>query len=462
MKILRSPDRLRVVAFVVFGILLTLLVRWKLPPFMGADEMNHIRRANMLTHGVLIGERFPTPVGMGAGSVSDSNLNRVGDCYQPMAGNPGRKVWELSCTDTVSSIGWGDRTERDEFSNTVVYPPIFYLPQTLAIGLGKLAGQSVQSTVGFARLLNALSCIAIGALAIALAGRARAWLFCVLLLPMTVALDATVTQDGLLIATAALASALLVRSQAEGRAATKLEISAAAICLGLVGMAKPPYVLLAFLLLAVHAEKKQWQFIACASALALGLAWNMWMAKAVQVPMYRPEVALNEPAQAQYLLHHIGTIPNIAAHTARQGATQYAAQVIGILGWLDTPLPKRFYMLAYLVLLVAAAFTYSGVSRRSLFNLGLLLFTFVSIFGALYLAFTPVGKDFVEGVQGRYFLPLLALAPLALVGRPPGRESKWTESPLAQRIVWGAVFLLPLISLYVTERALDHRFYEMY
>jgi uncharacterized membrane protein len=32
----------------------------------------------------------------------------------------------------------------------------------------------------------------------------------------------------------------------------------------------------------------------------------------------------------------------------------------------------------------------------------------LSIFGTLYLTFTPVGKNIIEGVQGRYFLPLAA------------------------------------------------------
>jgi hypothetical protein len=51
-----------------------------------------------------------------------------------------------------------------------------------------------------------------------------------------------------------------------------------------------------------------------------------------------------------------------------------------------------------------------------------------AVIASQYVIFTPYGADSVEGVQGRYFLPLVPVAALAL-GRPrrdgPPRALPW-------------------------------------
>jgi uncharacterized membrane protein len=77
----------------------------------------------------------------------------------------------------------------------------------------------------------------------------------------------------------------------------------------------------------------------------------------------------------------------------------------------------------------------------------------LAIFGALYLSYTPVGAAQVDGVQGRYFLPVLLVLPLMLVSAKAATPSR------VRTLATAAVLLFPVVSLFLTERALTTRYY---
>lgn len=60
--------------------------------------------------------------------------------------------------------------------------------------------------------------------------------------------------------------------------------------------------------------------------------------------------------------------------------------------------------------------------KQRLFGIGTILFIILLIWSALYLSFTPVGSNTIEGVQGRYFLPLLF--PLLFFLQPKNLQNK--------------------------------------
>jgi uncharacterized membrane protein len=306
-------------------------------------------------------------------------------------------------------------------------------------------------------VVGLVACIIVGYLALVLAEKARLYLFTVLLLPMSVALFSSVTQDGLLLVTAALACSLLVRGLSEGRPMTRTEVLGAAACLALVGTAKPPYILLSLLLLFVKSERPSWARLGALAAVAVGVFWQLLMAVLVETPLVRPGIKLDPSAQIAYLLHRPIAAAGIAVATLRHSGAEYASQFVGVLGWLDTVLPKPYYGVALLILIASAAVSWSvepkSGRRGSAWMLLILILTGVGVFAALYIAYTPVGAPMVDGVQGRYFLPIALFLPLVLIGprQMPGRP--WL------RWVTAGVLLFPLVSTFVVERALTLRYY---
>ncbi|MFZ2176884.1 MAG: DUF2142 domain-containing protein, partial [Rhodococcus sp. (in: high G+C Gram-positive bacteria)] len=71
------------------------------------------------------------------------------------------------------------------------------------------------------------------------------------------------------------------------------------------------------------------------------------------------------------------------------------------------------------------------------------------IFGTLYLSFTPVGYYFIDGVQGRYFLPLALLACAVILRFIPLRVVGASGQP-AVRGTSIAVVVLTVLSLLTT------------
>ncbi len=119
----------------------------------------------------------------------------------------------------------------------------------------------------------------------------------------------------------------------------------------------------------------------------------------------------------------------------------YALQIVGRFGWNAILLPLGAYLLAG-VMLAAAVLSGSGVrvgAGQRLWWLAVAGGTALLIETAMYLTGTPLGADYVQGTQGRYFLPLLPLVLLAMMPETGFRA--------ARSVFAGSALLLLMIAL---------------
>ncbi len=135
--------------------------------------------------------------------------------------------------------------------------------------------------------------------------------------------------------------------------------------------------------------------------------------------------------QIQYILSAPLNFVGIIAGDIWTNGLSYLQGWVGVYGYNYWPVPALTYVLYPFAVIAALFFTgretitaadnetdIALISQRrtsvvlvALFVVGALL-TIVS----LYIAFTPVGSQFVAGVQGRYFTPVMPLLLLGLVG----------------------------------------------
>jgi uncharacterized membrane protein len=97
--------------------------------------------------------------------------------------------------------------------------------------------------------------------------------------------------------------------------------------------------------------------------------------------------------------------------------------MVGRLGWMDVRIPSVLIAAELLVLLLATVCCSTAVQpvmrlMGALASLG----GAAAIFISQYLVWTPVGSTALEGVQGRYFVPLIPLAITVMAGR--SRDSR--------------------------------------
>jgi len=415
--------------FLVLASVQCVVIALILPPFQGADEANHSKRADAISRGQFTGLRV---TGGQYGGLVDPAIGRANEMSSYLQFNREQPI--RPDTDAATrAVRWTGTAEPQVFGNTVVGSPAMYLPSVAGVALGRQLGLPVVASFKIGRLLNAAVYVAIGAAAIALAGSAAPFLFVVLTLPMSAFVASYVTQDGPILAAAALGVVLILNAMTReanlrsAGGASRFQLAAfagAAVAMLLAALGKSPYLVLILLLFCATAIPIRLRLGAAAIALAMALGWHIHAARlGIRWP--------GDPsAQLAWLAANPFAVFGVAAETLRSNWQAYQQQLVGNFGWLDAPVPGWFVNFALAALgFSLAAIAFGRVFLRNDIVKGVkpelpalaLLLGCGAIFASLYAIWSPVGDRMVHGVQGRYFLPLLPMLALVLasIGRSP-------------------------------------------
>ncbi len=396
------------------------------------DEGHHLLRGIQVGQGGFIGRRYPGDV---VGGPLPASAVQASGFVNTYLFHSGLRIGPALLAP-YQQLRWPSPAQPAQFPNTAIYPPWFYAASAIAIDAGRALDLPVMTTFRLARIANAVSATLIGAVAIGLAETGTPMLAVLLALPMTLFLFGSASQDALMIACAALAAGLLTR-QAAGSARSWAGWVASGLLLGAIGAARAPYAMLSLIpaLIAWPRPDRARGLAATALALAVSLLWLFGSVIPLSVPT-RAGGGLVSGAQMHWILHH----PALAAMVLERSLTgewpEMLRQFVGLLGWLEIPLPNRAYRAcdwALLVTLLASlAWPRQWRPRHGAIVL-LLLAVAAGTELAIYLSWDELGAYWIIGVQGRYFLPLSMF--LCLIGRRPG--------PVATAI--GAVALLVIL-----------------
>lgn len=456
----KSRARQLAAAFVFYGLVATAFLSINMPPFQNPDEPAHFARAAQVADGDLVGARFSQIGSDGSSHVTaggriDPALMAAAASFDSLPTHPDvratRALW-------APDIHWSGARALQPFANTAVYPPFFYLPSAVGILVGQQMQLSIVRTLTISRLLTGVAAVAVGALAIAIASGAAAWIFTILTLPMALSLIASASQDALLLACGALAGALLLRILRSPHAENGKLLAGLAITLSLVAMARPPYGALAIVPLGISKVPQRWRMVAAIAVAACVLIWSL-IATATALTNTGALVGADPSAQMAHIREHPLLIVHILWATLARQWGGYFIEFVGVLGWMDTQLPRTYYVAAGAMLIVAAAATMLGtkterirVHNLSALAAGLLL-SVAALFAIQYLTWTVPGHGTVDGIQGRYFLPL---APAVAAFLPALGN---TRAARLQNALLAAVAMFPVISLAVVMRAVVLRYY---
>jgi uncharacterized membrane protein len=448
---LGTENLLFVWLFIIYGFVAIPIFALLTPSYQVSDEIAHFLRADQVALGQWIGIRAsPTQ----SGGIVDQSISDSFNLFSPIILHPERKV-TASILNHASEIYWGNVKSFREFNNTAIYPPFYYVVTAWAIRLGKWTNMSVVRTLKVARLMNGAAAILLGAVALVLAGSAAPWFFALLTLPMTLSEMASASQDALLIPMAAVAAALFIRLLREGFY-DRIGFGVFCALLGLIAMGRITYITLALLPLALSRYSLTARLLGCAVVTASGLAWAWIASRLVLVPFGL--AGANAPEQIRRLLAHPSLIFPLIRNTMRYQWDLYIESFVGKLGWLDLKLPWSYIVLAVCDLAVAAlaCVTTAAGRRRTIFYRIIVLIALITsiaaLFAVLYVSWTPVGNFIVDGIQGRYFIPLaFFLAALIAVGAQPVLRPVATVCKLLVAVfpfITTPVVLLGIVSRY--------------
>jgi hypothetical protein len=392
--------------YVVWALPLVFILALLVPPWQHPDEPAHFLRAAHAADGNLFGHRFGTT----AGGRADPAIGQAVIPFWPLAFHPEVKVTEAMYASAYRR--WSSMREDTPFHNTSIYPPFLYAPAILAVWAGRTLHLTIVRSLYVARATNALASVLLTCIALALARRTRCALAVIAGLPMTLALYASASHDALIVSLTLLAVGSIDRVIDEARAATGAELVLITLALLFVAMSRPPYAVLSGLLLlgAPNRSLRAWM---AATVIIAGTA--IWWTYALRGFVVYP--AADASSQwAIAIANPIRTI-TVAWTSLVIRSPELGEQLIGKLGWLDTPLPHGFVLLAATIILLGYLSALAGPTRWPWLPLIIIIIAALALHGSQYLCCVEPGAA-NSYLQGRYFLPLAAVLTLALPQLP--------------------------------------------
>nr|WP_298797403.1 DUF2142 domain-containing protein [uncultured Acetobacter sp.] len=417
-SLVRSPFSVAKI-YLFFASLMVLITIFFTPEGMTPDEGPHFFRAVQISQGGITGLRKGDQSG---GMIPTTVLPALISTVD-MIGHPERH-FSTSSLDKVAHLPWNQTYEFIDFRNIAIYAPGAYLPEALTIYVSRLAHLSVIQTFYAARLTNGFLSILLCTAAIALSRRGTAWLLLLASLPMSVHLAGSCSHDGILIGLTLLATAILTRHTPSSRWSIGAWLGVSAL-FALLAMGKPPLLLGALLPVAFACRHYVRPLLPLTISLFATGAWYMWGIAPVKV-QFLAQGGVSDSAQIKWVLLHPLQTLGVVLHTLATYSPNFACQMIGRLGWLDTPLSKQFYILTAIALVLSflsgAVWKGAGAARQTLrvvlTTLTVVAASILAMMLSLYVIWSPVGSDIISGIQGRYFLTLIPFCAMLLPAMP--------------------------------------------
>lgn len=436
--------------FIAFALTSGLLYGLVTPPLQAPDEWNHLYRAWAIADG----RDEPVRRDGSVGYMLPPELPALAkELAEPVVFNVQRHVEPAKIRAALHAPAASGERAFVATPATAYLTSTIYLPQAAGIALGRALELSPLACLYLARLANLLAGTLLVAFAIAAEPR-RPWLMAlVALAPMAGFLRASASPDVVTIGvaywlTARIGSLALVQG-------ASLSYRDAVVLLGASALFTPMKVVYAPLALAAWlipdaafgSRGTAWRWrLAQLVAIALPAWLASATAKSLAVP-FRNDVRVNPGEQLALVLDAPLDFATIALADLIEFGPRYVAQIVGQLGWLAVSLPKW----TIVGCAAAIAFVWWAETRETLPPRAWLAVAAIvtAIVGGIslsqYLIWTGVGASTVDGVQGRYLLPVVPLAAWLLPLRGPRST---LPSRLVPAVAIAAVVMTTAVSLH--------------
>jgi len=412
------------IAYLCAALLVGVLLVFITPPFQNFDEAAHFYRS----WSVAEGQVAPPSSGFITMPASAAKLEYAFPIV-PIATSQVRvRLSDILAQLKARTAGGAARSTS--FSSG--YGPLGYLPQAAAVTLLRPFGRSPLGAMYLGRLLNLLCSVALVYFAIRLLPFAKVALFVIALLPMVIMQMASLSPDALLISGSFFFTALVLKCAQCEKLSTRQMILLPASAILLLNT-KPGYAELALLALVLLPRQfgnlKRYVAVVGSTVLATLLLAVLLQGIApasrdVQELMLGPGNGVDAAAQVSHVLHHPFAFVAVVKHTFDVNGMFYAKLVVAAFAWgnLDATDTVVFVAALALAAVIAARERVRLAAWRRAVFLGVAAVTVLVVCLGLYVGFTPVGAGTIAGLQGRYFVPSIAVAFFALTGFPYGKR----------------------------------------
>jgi uncharacterized membrane protein len=436
------------------------------PPLWGLDEPSHFARAYKISHGEIIPNTDREKGGnLMPDSFSELSNYRTYDILDVQKNSHIIDRADVTNKDAYDSfMSKQFSAEEHYFPFVATYSPFAYPGSIVGIFISNILNLNIGQTLFLARLLSLLFYMGIAGLSIYLLRRSNIkWLFFVVALaPTAVFQAAVITADTMLIALSLLFFALLYRVCTDKNKANRGVLAGLAFCAIALPLIKINYVFMSATILALPfsamgTKKRAYLYkggvLAISAILAFLWSRAIGATETPELSQRADQLPISPNNQIAHVLHHpIDFIVVFIKSLVVYGDTYYRELLLTVSG-NSVKAPLVFVLLLSVVLICIAISIKKELMpmKKQIIwlNIGAVI-TLATIFAALYVGFNPVGWRFIDGVQGRYFLPLLIpLLMLISVFAPIDITAKKKALPVMSIIVVCASLLVSLFYVFI-------------
>lgn len=434
-----GAEKIFVAVFLIFGAI-NCFAR---PPYQLMDEINHFARAWQISEGIFLsptltigeylrGEDFNAKKLFNLKHAPADALNdKIYFAEVPVSFLLNASTVDAENKRVIHAFSLEDMNkflatplnvevrERCLIPNTGVYSPPAYFPQAVAAWLGR----SLNLTAGAIFYLMNLSGLIFVAIclfwAMKFLPQAKPLIFLLAMMPMFLIEAASTSIDAVTYGVSFLGTAWLLSLRNSAERFSRAEIFALIILSVVLACAKSVYatIFLLYFLIPTARAGSLGKFLSLGAAiLLLNLFTSLiWMKISVDVAggglytnYYLGYVETNIAAQKIFVMEHPTAFFAAMCNSLIELLDWYWISFVGAWGFLwNVLLLKIFYILYGIAL---AFFALSNGLRLKLRERGVVLFaatlSTLAFFLISYLTWSTVGGRLIEGVQGRYFIPL--------------------------------------------------------
>lgn len=391
--------------FLVFGLIYGTVMVFALPIGRVPDEPSHFWRAYELSEFRFFTET--TDDGQVGYYLPNNLKSLIREDYNEDAY---AEIWEH-----ISEQASEERSyTRGPADNYFVFN---YIPQVIGIWFGKITGLPLIPTAYIARLFNMVFCVMIVYFCIKYIPILKKFLFLLGFTPIAMQAFSSVSADGSIICGGLIiASFALYMIYGTKRLITKKDLLLLLTACLMLCVTKPVYAPLCFILFFIPKERfgniKNKMF-AIFGLGAITLSFVALIFATFPALPQRMET-VNSTEQLSFIVHHPLSYVSILAQSSLNQIMFFITRGIGTsLEWFSVSIAEINILLYILVFVLICAEEKTQTNYKTkVFAFLALAASIACIFTGLYLSWSEVGAGTIDGVQGRYFLPLAMLVPL--------------------------------------------------
>lgn len=406
------------------------------------DDHAHLARTDLISRGIL----FVT-----------------GDITKYKVSNSVRNILldNFSTTDSTtlfnSEIDRNNEYSASNYANTNLF--IGYIPQTIGVLLGKLIGTNSFIILILGKLLNLIAYALMVRFAIKTAPMFKIPLGIIAIMPMSIFIASSFNPDATTYGLGLLSIGYFLYLYKKENINIK-EIAIYSILSILLGLVKLPYCIVGGLLIFIPKAKfinkktyyKSFLFVIVVAFISLGWgAYAMLNAAVSPFNSYYEVRNIDINRQIMYIMSQPITFIKGFSVTLLDNIRDYMQQ-LNTFGWLSYGLNPGS-MILYPMFLGSVLFLYPNedvICKKTKYGVVIVaLGVYVVTAFVLYLSWTPVGSLGIEGVQGRYLVPLLGLLTLLSSGKTDSNRKDDTDLKfLFAAMIFVIIFIITIMNRY--------------